>query len=76
MTHKPEEPYWEISGPRKYLNIPTSVPNYWRAAMTFGSFPGYKTVVGWGSTEEAAKADAIAVARAGDGESQDQGERK
>lgn len=45
-----EEPFWQISGPRKYLNIPTQVPDKWRAEMTFGSFPDYKTVVGWGPT--------------------------
>lgn len=53
------EPYWEISGPRKYLNIPTVVPDRWRAEMTFGAFPDYKTVVAWGPTEEAAKAEAV-----------------
>jgi hypothetical protein len=50
-----EEPYWKISGPRKYLNIPTVSPDRWRAEMRFGSFPDYKTAVGWGPTEDAAK---------------------
>jgi hypothetical protein len=60
-----DEPYWEISGPRKYLNIPTPSPDYWRAAMTYGEFPDYKTVVGWGATEEAAKDNARAMATDG-----------
>lgn len=58
-----EEPYWEISGPRKYLNIPTPVPDKWRAALTYGSFPNYKTVVGWGPTEDAAKQAADELAK-------------
>lgn len=51
--------YWEISGPRKYLNIPTQVPDHWRAELTFGQFTNSQTVIGWGPTEEAAKADAV-----------------
>jgi hypothetical protein len=50
-----DEPYWEISGPRKYLNIPSPVPDRWRAAMTYGEFPNYKTVTAWGPTEAAAR---------------------
>ena len=53
-----DEPYWEISGPREYLNIPTPVPDYWRAAVTFGTLGNYKTVVGWGPTQEAAQSAA------------------
>lgn len=53
-----DEPYWEISGPRKYLNIPTPVPDRWRAAVTFGSWPDTLMVVGWGPTEEVARAAA------------------
>ncbi len=52
-------PFWEISGPRQYLNIPSPVPDRWRAALTYGSFPNYKTVVAWGPTEEAARAEAL-----------------
>lgn len=57
-----EEPFWEISGPRKYLHIPVESPDYWRAEITYGSFPNYKRAVGWGATEEAAKASALRAA--------------
>lgn len=60
-----EEPYWEISGPRKYLNIPTPVPDYWRAEITYGSFPNYKHAVGWGATMEAAQEAARIAAGVG-----------
>lgn len=54
-----DEPYWEISGPRKYLNIPSVSPDRWRAEITYGAFPNYKTAVGWGPTEDEARADAM-----------------
>lgn len=57
-----EEPYWEISGPRKYLNIPVVSADYWRAEMTYGSFPNYKRAVGWGPTEDAARKAAMEMA--------------
>lgn len=57
-----EEPYWEISGPRKYLNIPTTVPDRWRAEVTVGEFPDYRTFVGWGPTEQDAKDRAMEAA--------------
>jgi len=53
-----DAPYWEVSGPRRYLNIPSPVPDRWRAEMTYGDHPPYKSVVGWGPTEECAKEDA------------------
>jgi len=53
-----DEPFWEISGPRKYLNIPTPVPDRWCAKLTFGRFPKYQTVEGWGPTEQDARESA------------------
>lgn len=47
--------FWDVTGPREYLNIPTPVPDHWRAAITFGKFPSYKTVVAWGPTEAKAR---------------------
>ena len=58
-----EEPYWEISGPRKYLNIPSPVPDKWRAEMRFGGYPNYDVVVGWGPTMLQACEDAERRAR-------------
>lgn len=37
--------YIELSGPRKYLHIPTPVPNYWRAALWADN-----SSEGWGDT--------------------------
>jgi hypothetical protein len=45
--------FWEISGPRKYLNIPTPVPDRWRAELR--SWSRDLTVVAWASTESAAR---------------------
>lgn len=50
-----DEPYWEVSGPRKYLNIPTPAPDHWQAKVTFGMFPRYQTVEAWGATEATAR---------------------
>ena len=51
---KEDNIYWEISGPRKYLNIPTVVPDYWRAELSFW-FPDQRpNAVGWGPTMDAA----------------------
>lgn len=52
------EPYWEISGPRRYLNIPTVVPDKWCAKVSIGDHHG-KTFEGWGPTEEVAKSVAL-----------------
>ncbi len=46
---------WEITGPRKYLNIPTTVPNYWRAEITFGHFPNHRRETSWAATEALAR---------------------
>ena len=45
------ECYRELSGPRKYLNIPTSVPNRFRAEITTNSGFQSSTAVGWGKYE-------------------------
>lgn len=55
-----DDHYWEISGPRKYLNIPTTVPDRWRCALSIGPFWAAKTFVGWGPTEAAAREAAVA----------------
>ena len=54
-----DEPFWEISGPRKYLNIPTVVPDRWRAELTIGELGSMETFVGWGPTEQEAKDAAV-----------------
>lgn len=61
----PEEvgAYIEVTGPRKYLNIPTTVPNYWRVEMIFGNSPPYNTVVAWAATEPLARRAASLRAR-------------
>lgn len=46
-----DEPYWEISGPRKYLNIPTVVPDKWRAQVTVGELGDTKTFTAWGPSQ-------------------------
>lgn len=54
--------YWEVSGPRKYLHIPTEVPDHWRAQLSWGSFGCGQSVVAWGRTEEIARAEARRMA--------------
>lgn len=54
--------YWEISGPRRYLNIPTPVPNYWRAELSWFD-KASQPVVGWGATEALARRAAELRAR-------------
>lgn len=61
-----EGAYWEISGPRAYLNIPSPVPNYWRAELTYGKYLETKTVVGWGATEQEARRAAAALTMKGE----------
>ena len=59
------ECYWEISGPRKYLNIPSPVPNYWRAICRREVKALYwKDYEGWGATEALARRIAALRARA------------
>lgn len=54
--------YWEISGPRRYLNIPTVVPNHWRAALSYFNSSS-EPVLGWGATEVLARRSAELRAR-------------
>jgi hypothetical protein len=42
----------EINGPRKYLNIPTPVPNYWKAVVA--PWEDKTESVGWAATPAAA----------------------
>lgn len=52
--------YIEVSGPRKYLNIPTPVPNYWKAVLSSGQH-GFSGVdwIAWAPTEPAARLAAL-----------------
>lgn len=61
MMLVPEGWHIEIKGPRKYLNIPSPVPNYWSANVETWSHEGQK--MGWGPTP--ALALCAAIARAG-----------
>jgi len=54
--------FWEVSGPRRYLEIPTSVPNHWRANFTPFDERNI-TVCGWGATEALARCSAALRAR-------------
>lgn len=44
----PPDSWHEIKGPRKYLNIPTPVPNYWSAHLARWNHEG--DAMGWGAT--------------------------
>ena len=55
--------YWEISGPRQYLNIPSPIPNYWCAQFTYGPQFQAKTYTAWGATEALARRAAALRAR-------------
>lgn len=57
-----EDEYWEITGPRKYLNIPMPVPDHWCAVLRFGAFPSTQQVVAWGPTETVARQRATEAA--------------
>lgn len=48
-----KEGWWDISGPRCYLNIPTPSPNYWKATLTL--WEPMCEFVGWGATEALAR---------------------
>lgn len=61
MMLVPEGWHIEIKGPRKYLNIPSPVPNYWSANVETWSHEVQK--MGWGATP--ALALCAAIARAG-----------
>jgi hypothetical protein len=48
MTLVPKGCWVEIKGPRRYLNIPSPVPNYWSANIETWNHEGQK--MGWGAT--------------------------
>lgn len=48
-----KEGWWQINGPRRYLNIPSPVPNYWRAELTL--WEPMREFIGWGATEALAR---------------------
>lgn len=58
MTTDDTDLFWQVSGPRKYINIPSPVPDRWRAELT--SWSRDLTVIGWGPTEDDAKNNAAA----------------
>lgn len=62
----PEEAsgWWQITGPRKYLYIPDTVPNYWRACFVFGERLPYQDVRAWAATEPLARRSCALRARA------------
>ena len=54
--------FWlELKGPRKYLNIPSPVPNYWSASVDDWNHEGH--AMGWGSTPALALCAAALRAR-------------
>lgn len=61
MTLVPSDPWLEIRGPRKYLNIPTRSPNFWSANVSCWNHEGQKT--GWGATPALALTAAALRAR-------------
>lgn len=52
-----DQGYWEITGARRYLEIPTSVPNRWRAEFWPYADKGLAkaSYIGWGATEAVAR---------------------
>lgn len=62
LTLVPDDPWIEIKGPRKYLNIPTHSPNYWSAMVSEWYHEGEG--VGWGTTPALALCAAALKARA------------
>jgi len=48
MTLLPQDPWVEVKGPRKYLNIPSPVPNKWSAHVTQWGHPD--DAMGWAAT--------------------------
>jgi len=57
------EGFWEISGRRQYLHIPTESPNRWRAEFWYGPPLHAEKYVGWGATEPLARRIAALKAR-------------
>ena len=48
MTLLPSDTWFELKGPRKYLNIPSPAPNYWFAYISTYNYEIDKP--GWGAT--------------------------
>lgn len=44
------DPHFSLSGPAKYLNIPSPLPNYWWAEIIHGKLAPYIGKRGWGAT--------------------------
>jgi hypothetical protein len=63
LSHEAEG-FWEIYGPYKYLNIPTPIPNRWRAVFWYGPELHAKKYEGWGATEALTRRIASLRARA------------
>ncbi len=48
----PSKDWWrETNGPRRYLNIPSPSPNYWRTLITAWDLRSPKDFLGWSATE-------------------------
>lgn len=62
MTLMPADPWMEIKGPRKYLHIPSPVPNKWSATVSQWNHEDDAT--GWGATPALALTAACLRARA------------
>lgn len=63
VTLVPEGAWRETNGPRRYLNIPTPVPNYWHCEISLWK-PTYGDFHGWAATEAMAICAASLRARA------------
>ena len=63
LTLVPEGAFVEVNGPRKYLNIPTVVPNFWLAKVWHGPQFHAARHDGWGATEPLARCIAALRAR-------------
>lgn len=59
----PKGAWRETNGPRRYLNIPSPVPNYWHTNITVWE-PTLKDVHGWAETEALSICAAALRARA------------
>ena len=63
VTLVPEGAWREVNGPRRFLNIPTPVPNCWRCEITLWE-PKMRDHIGWAATEALAICAAALKARA------------
>lgn len=61
MMLKEADSWLELKGPRRYLHIPTSSPNYWSAYLT--SWNHERDSMGWGGGPALAILSAILKAR-------------